>query len=434
MSFSLRKSLNFQYINDLIVDLVAPINLSYVWNWGSLLGFFLIIQIITGIFLAMFYCPNEALSFRFVAELGLNINNGFFFRFLHGNGASVFFLCVYFHIAKGIYFGGFNNIKVWSSGIIIYILMVATAFLGYVLPWGQMSFWAGAVITNLFSVIPYVGELVVHWIWGGFSVSNSTLNSFYSLHYLLPFLLVGLIVVHLFFLHQSGSNNTLGVGSYSNNISFYPYYIFKDLSGNLIILCGLCVLIASFPYLLGDPENFKCADPLVSPIHIKPEWYFLFIYAILRSIPNKIGGVVLLVGSLLVWFILPFIHVSRLRGFFWKPLGRVFFWFFIFDFFLLTYIGCRPVEEPYIGLGQMAAIFYFFFFLILLPICSDWTSIEKVNIYFKKIKENRMVFFYNTAFWGIIRWFKESNLIVFFKFLLNKISQVILWIWTKINK
>lgn len=211
MSGSIRKESVFQFVNNLVVDLVTPVNISYLWNWGSLLGFFLVGQIITGIFLAMFYCPHETLGFRLVAELGLNINSGFFFRYLHANGASVFFLCVYFHIAKGLYYGGYLKRQVWWTGIVIYLVMVATAFLGYVLPWGQMSFWAGAVITNLFSVVPYVGEEIVHWVWGGLSVSNATLNSFYSLHYLLPFILVGLMGVHLFFLHEGGSNNPLGV-------------------------------------------------------------------------------------------------------------------------------------------------------------------------------------------------------------------------------
>lgn len=356
-----------QIVTGLVIDLPVSSNISYLWNWGSLLGAFWGLQVITGIFLGMFYCVAGDLAFFSVTKIIWDINNGFYLRSLHANGASIFFFCVYIHIWRSIYYGGYMKQEVWNIGILIYLVMIATAFLGYILPWGQMSYWAGAVITNLFSVIPYIGNHVVIWLWGGYSVSAVTLNSFYSLHYLFPFILIGLVIIHLIFLHVGGSSNPVGVRGDVDKVPFSWYFVIKDLSGGLlVILLGISIIFI-FPYLLGDAENFKTADPLVTPVHIKPEWYFLFVYAILRSIPNKLGGVIALISSLLVWVLLPYLHQSKLKTLSFRPLGKMFFWCLIFDFLLLTVIGGRPVEDPYILIGQLAAMFYFFYFLIIVP-------------------------------------------------------------------
>lgn len=360
----------FSIINTIFIDLPAPSNISYLWNFGSLLGVCLIIQIVTGVLLAMHYCSDINLAFSSVAHITRDVNYGFILRYLHANGASMFFLCVYIHIGRGIYYGSYTKTMVWNVGIIIYILMMGTAFIGYVLPWGQMSFWAATVITNILSAIPYIGNDVVKWVWGGFSVSNATLNRFFSLHYLLPFVLAGLAIVHLIVLHVDGSNNPIGVRSDIDKIPFHSYYIFKDLYGAVVLIIITAILVFLFPYELGDPENFQQANPLVTPVHIMPEWYFLFVYAILRSIPNKLGGVVALASSLLILFLLPFLHQSYLRGLTFRPLSKLLFWFFIADFLLLTWIGGQPVEDPYILVGQIASVFYFSYFLLLFPFIS----------------------------------------------------------------
>lgn len=361
----------FSIINTIFIDLPAPSNISYLWNFGSLLGVCLIIQIVTGVLLAMHYCSDISLAFSSVAHITRDVNYGFILRYLHANGASMFFLCVYIHIGRGIYYGSYTKTMVWNVGIIIYILMMGTAFIGYVLPWGQMSFWAATVITNILSAIPYIGDDIVKWVWGGFSVSNATLNRFFSLHYLLPFVLAGLAVVHLIVLHVDGSNNPIGIRSDIDKIPFHSYYVFKDLYGAVVLIIITAILVFLFPYELGDPENFQQANPLVTPVHIMPEWYFLFAYAILRSIPNKLGGVVALVSSLLILFLLPLLHQSYFRGLTFRPLSKLIFWFFIADFLLLTWIGGQPVEDPYILVGQIASIFYFSYFLFLSPFISS---------------------------------------------------------------
>nr|YP_001633637.1 cytochrome b [Negombata magnifica]CAM06602.1 cytochrome b [Negombata magnifica] len=355
-------------VNNLFIDLPAPSNINYLWNFGSLLGFSLIIQVITGIFLAMHYCPDIDLAFTSVAHITRDVNSGFVLRYLHANGASMFFLCVYFHIGRGVYYGSYTKVIVWNVGVIIFLVMILTSFIGYVLPWGQMSFWAATVITNILSAIPYVGEDIVRWIWGGFSVSNATLNRFFSLHYLLPFVLVALAIVHLIALHEDGSNNPIGITSDFDKIPFHYYYLLKDLYGIVIFSLVLCIIVFFFPYILGDAENFKQANPLVTPVHIKPEWYFLFVYAILRSIPNKLGGVVALVFSILVLLFLPYLHKNRFKGVRFRPLSKVLFWFLVGDFLLLTWIGGQPVEDPYILIGQIVSVFYLAYFLILTPL------------------------------------------------------------------
>lgn len=367
-------------VNSMFVDLPGPSNISYFWNFGSLLGLCLVMQILTGIFLAMHYCPDVNLAFMSVAHITRDVNYGFALRYIHANGASLFFLCVYFHIGRGLYYGSYTKHIVWNVGVILFLLMIITSFIGYVLPWGQMSFWAATVITNLLSAIPYVGDEIVRWVWGGFSVSNATLNRFFSLHYLLPFILAGLSLVHLIALHEDGSNNPLGLRSDIDKVAFHYYYALKDIFGVVVLVMVLSVIAFLFPYSLGDAENFKPANPLVTPVHIKPEWYFLFAYAILRSIPNKLGGVVALMFSILVLLILPLIDQSKFKGLRFRPLSKIFFWFLVGDFLLLTWIGGQPVEEPYILIGQMASGFYFGYFLILVP-CIGYMENKLFRIY-----------------------------------------------------
>ncbi len=355
-------------VNNIFIDLPAPSNINYLWNFGSLSGICLAIQVITGVFLAMHYCADVNLAFTSVVHITGDVNYGFILRYLHANGASMLFFGLYLHIGRGIYCGSYTRIIVWNVGVLLFLLMIVTAFIGYVLPWGQMSFWAATVITNLLSAIPYIGDEIVRWVWGGFSVSNATLNRFFSLHYLLPFILMGLVVVHLIALHEDGSNNPIGVRSDIDKVPFYHYYVVKDLYGLIIFIIGLCALTLLLPYLLGDAENFKQANPLVTPVHIKPEWYFLFAYAILRSIPNKLGGVMALAASVVVLFFLPYLHISKLRGLSFRQLSKILFWFLVGDFFILTWIGGQPVEEPYILIGQFASLFYFAYFLIIVPI------------------------------------------------------------------
>lgn len=353
------------FINDVFVDLPSAANLSYFWNFGSLLGVCLVLQVLTGVFLAMHYCPDEVLAFSSVAFL---TQESFVLRFWHANGTSMFFLCAYLHIAKGLYYGGFHKILVWHLGIFLYVLMMATAFIGYVLPWGQMSFWAATVITNLLSAIPYFGGDIVLWVWGGFSVSNATLSRFFSLHYLLPFLLIALAGLHILALHSSGSSNPIGVRSDVSRVPFHPYYVWKDLFGLSLSLFLIISLVFFYPYWLGDAENFKEANPLVTPVHIQPEWYLLYAYAILRSIPNKIGGVCALVASFSILFFVPLLQSNPVRSLAFRPLSRVFFLFFLGNFLFLTWVGGLPVEEPYIVLGQLSASLYFIYFLVLSPL------------------------------------------------------------------
>nr|YP_010191526.1 cytochrome b [Puliciphora borinquenensis]QZL38261.1 cytochrome b [Puliciphora borinquenensis] len=357
--------------NNALVDLPAPINISTWWNFGSLLGICLIIQILTGLFLAMHYTADISTAFNSVAHICRDVNYGWFIRTLHANGASFFFICIYLHIGRGIYYNSFLYIETWNIGVIILFLTMGAAFMGYVLPWGQMSFWGATVITNLLSAIPYLGSMMVQWLWGGFAVDNATLTRFFTFHFLLPFLVAAMTMIHLLFLHQTGSNNPTGLNSSSDKIPFHPYYTYKDITGFLVMLFCMLSLTIYSPNLLGDPDNFIPANPLVTPLHIQPEWYFLFAYAILRSIPNKLGGVIALIMSIAILLILPFSHTSKFQGLQFYPINKMIFWIMVVTVILLTWIGARPVENPYIMIGQLLTVIYFSYFIIN-PLISKW--------------------------------------------------------------
>nr|YP_009073580.1 cytochrome b [Aeolesthes oenochrous]BAP59130.1 cytochrome b [Aeolesthes oenochrous] len=351
-------------INSSLIDLPTPANINTMWNFGSLLGLCLIIQIITGIFLAMHYCPQIDLAFNSVAHICRNVNYGWLIRTLHANGASFFFICLYIHIGRGIYYSSYNLMETWMIGVTLFFLVMGTAFLGYVLPWGQMSFWGATVITNLLSAIPYLGYTIVQWLWGGFAVDNATLTRFFAFHFLFPFIVTALVMIHLLFLHQTGSSNPLGTNSNIDKIPFHPYFSLKDIVGFLIMGFALTFLTLSWPYLLGDPDNFTPANPLVTPVHIQPEWYFLFAYAILRSIPNKLGGVVALVMSIAILYLLPFMNKKKFSSTQFYPVNKLLFWLLFTIILMLTWIGARPVEDPYILTGQILTLMYFSYFIV----------------------------------------------------------------------
>nr|ASN65974.1 cytochrome b [Broscus cephalotes] len=361
--------------NNALIDLPSPSNISLWWNFGSLLGLCLIIQILTGLFLAMHYTANIDLAFSSVNHICRDVNYGWLLRTLHANGASFFFICIYLHIGRGMYYGSYKFMHTWMVGVIILFLVMGTAFMGYVLPWGQMSFWGATVITNLLSAIPYLGMMMVQWVWGGFAVDNATLTRFFTIHFLLPFIIIAMVMIHLLFLHQTGSNNPLGLNSNIDKIPFHPYFSFKDLMGFILLLMTLSILTLINPYYLGDPDNFIPANPLVTPIHIQPEWYFLFAYAILRSIPNKLGGVIALVMSILILMILPFYNYSNFQSLKFYPLNQIFFWMFFIIIIMLTWIGMRPVEDPYILVGQILTVLYFLYFLINPLIIKLWDKL-----------------------------------------------------------
>nr|QVY58483.1 cytochrome b [Rana zhenhaiensis]WAB70202.1 cytochrome b [Rana longicrus] len=354
-------------INGSFIDLPTPSNISAWWNFGSLLGVCLIAQIATGLFLAMHYTADTSMAFSSIAHICRDVNNGWLLRNLHANGASFFFICIYFHIGRGLYYGSYLYKETWNIGVVLLFLVMATAFVGYVLPWGQMSFWGATVITNLLSAAPYIGSDLVQWIWGGFSVDNATLTRFFTFHFILPFIIAAMSMIHLLFLHQTGSSNPTGLNSNLDKVSFHPYFSYKDLFGFVILLGALATLSTFSPNLLGDPDNFTPANPLVTPPHIKPEWYFLFAYAILRSIPNKLGGVLALLLSILILLLMPLTHTSKLRSLMFRPIAKIFFWALIANTAILTWIGGQPVEDPFIMIGQVTSGLYFLIFVLLAP-------------------------------------------------------------------
>jgi quinol-cytochrome oxidoreductase complex cytochrome b subunit len=356
-------------VDNHLIDYPTPINITWAWSFGLVASICLGIQLITGIFLAMHYTPHVDLAFASVEHIMRDVNNGWLIRYIHANGASMFFIIVYSHMFRGLYYGSYMHPRqhLWCSGVLIFLLMMGTAFMGYVLPWGQMSFWGATVITNLVSAIPVAGPSIVEWLWGGFSVDNATLNRFFSIHYLLPFAITGLVIVHIALLHKDGSNNPLGIDSSTDKIPFYPYCYVKDLFNALLFIVFFSVFLFFYPNLLGHPDNYIPANPMVTPAHIVPEWYFLPFYAILRSIPDKLGGVIAMFGAIVVLFLIPFINQSEVRSSTFRPIYRKLFWFLFADFLILGWIGQKVVESPYVEVGQLATVLYFLFFCVLLP-------------------------------------------------------------------
>nr|YP_006234416.1 cytochrome b [Bothriocroton undatum]AET63064.1 cytochrome b [Bothriocroton undatum] len=349
---------------NLIKSTPLPSNISYMWGFGSLLGLCLVIQILTGLFLAMNFSSDITTAFSMISHIQRDVNYGWLIRSIHANGASMFFMFMYIHIARGIYMSSFKFLKVWSTGMLIIFILMGTAFLGYILPWGQMSFWGATVITNLISAIPYFGSLITFWVWGGFSVDNNTLIRFFSLHFIMPFVLLIIVMVHIFFLHEKGSSNPLGLSFNIDKIPFHPYFTIKDIFGYLMALTIFNIIIFQYPYLLMDAENFNMANPMITPPHIQPEWYFLFAYAILRSIPNKLGGVVALIMSIIIIISFYFSMNNKMLSFYFMFLKKLMFWFFVNSFLVLTFLGAMPIEYPYNFMSQLMTLIYFSFFIL----------------------------------------------------------------------
>nr|YP_009505020.1 cytochrome b [Luciola curtithorax]AWW89613.1 cytochrome b [Luciola curtithorax] len=374
----MKKNPLLKIFNKSLIDLPSPSNISTWWNFGSLLGMCLMIQILTGLFLSMHYCSDISLAFNSIIHICRDVNNGWLIRIIHMNGASLFFVCLYMHIGRGMYYSSFLQTKTWLIGVILFFFIMATAFMGYVLPWGQMSFWGATVITNLLSAIPYMGTSIVQWIWGGFAVENATLTRFFALHFIMPFIIAAIVMIHLLFLHQTGSFNPLGTMNNIDKVQFHPYFTSKDLVGFMITLMIFTTFILLYPYMMGDPDNFMPADPLVTPTPIKPEWYFLFAYAILRSIPNKLGGVIALLMSILILIIMPTFK-KKMKSYSFYPMNKLLFWTFTMTSLMLTWIGSKPVEEPFILTGQLLTIMYFMFFPLYFISAKMWDNLMLKN-------------------------------------------------------
>lgn len=364
---AVKKNPVLNLVNTFFIDSALPSNITYFWNFGSLLGATLILQLASGIFLSMHYVANTSLAFSSVEHIMRDVNNGWLLRYAHANGASMFFILIYLHIGRGLYFGSYTKprLMLWSVGVVILILLIVIAFLGYVLPWGTMSYWGATVITNLLSAIPWIGTDLVTFIWGNFSVENPTLNRFFSLHFLLPFVLTALVLIHIMALHMYGSNNPLGYSSHTDRLAFHSFFTLKDLVGAVVWLIGLAVLVFFVPNMLGHPDNYIPANPLVTPLSIVPEWYLLPFYAILRAIPDKLGGVIAMLGSLLILLVLPFVHTNKIRSSRFSPLNKILFYVFCSNFFLLVVLGSLPIQSPYVGMSQLSTFIYFSYFIVV---------------------------------------------------------------------
>nr|YP_009104584.1 cytochrome b [Mactra chinensis]AII19513.1 cytochrome b [Mactra chinensis]WLS55674.1 cytochrome b [Mactra chinensis] len=371
----------FQKVFFSLVNLPVPPNLTIMWNFGSLLGTCWAIQVLSGLLLACHYTPDVAYAFDSVIYIMREVNNGWLIRSIHVNGASAFFVCIYIHIARGIFYHSFFKKHTWLVGCSILLLLMMIAFTGYVLPWGQMSYWGATVITNLASAIPYIGNDLVEWMWGGFCVGNATLKRFFVVHFIAPFLLLALSGVHIFYLHETGSSNPLGVDSDAEAVPFHSFYTLKDLVGVVVLIWVLGVICLCYPDFFSDPINFNPADPLKTPTHIQPEWYFLFAYAILRSIPNKLGGVLGLVLSVSILYIMPFFPKGFQRGIQYNIFAQVLFWGFVGNFIFLSFIGACPIEYPYDLMGIISSVVYFLFFplYVLCYLSWDYVLMEMIN-------------------------------------------------------
>nr|QEJ81475.1 cytochrome b [Diaphanes citrinus] len=370
----MKKNPMMKIIHKSIIKLPSPSNISAWWNFGSLLGMCLMIQMLTGLFIAFHYSNNIQLAFDSVNHLSNNVNYGWLMRICHSNGASMFFICLYLHLSRGLYYGSFMYKETWITGVLIMLITMGTAFLGYVLPWSQMSFWGATVITNLLSAIPYLGKMIVQWVWGGFAIENAALSRFFSLHFILPFIIAGMVMIHLLFLHQKGSNNPMGTNSNIDKIPFNPYFTIKDIYGMMMMMFMFMMFSMYNPYKLSDPDNFILANPMMTPIHIQPEWYFLFAYAILRSIPNKLGGVMALLMSIMIFMIMPTFKKKIMSNSFY-PINKILFWSFVTTTIMLTWIGTKPVENPFIMAGQTLTIMYFAFFPMIFLFSKMWDKI-----------------------------------------------------------
>nr|QBP33753.1 cytochrome b [Bombus kashmirensis] len=359
------------------INLPTPININYMWNFGSILGMFLFIQIISGLFLSMHYCPNIDIAFYSISTIMKDMNSGWLIRLIHMNGASFYFIIMYLHIARNMFYYSFKLYKVWAIGISILFLSMATAFLGYVLPWGQMSFWGAMVITNLISAIPYIGQFTVEWIWGGFSINNDTLNRFYSFHFILPFIIFFLVFIHLMILHITGSTNPLHSKMNIYKINFHPYFSIKDLITIILTFILFMMINIQFPFMLSDPDNFKMANPMITPTHIKPEWYFLFAYSILRTIPNKLGGVIMLFISIFILYFIPLLNSNNLKNNKFYFMNKIFYWWFINIFIMLTWLGGQMIEYPYTNLNLFFTFMYFFYMNFSFLLNNIWDFLLK---------------------------------------------------------